>query len=1133
MDGLQLAFLGGFSAHLHKSPIATFRSQKTRALLAYLSIESGRVHQREFLTDLLWSEQDPTQANSNFRQSLSRLQRAIGNKDAATPYLMVTRKTVQWNPSSDCTVDVHQLLQATEGALTQTDLADAIEHLRQAHNLYHDDLLASFFVNDAPQFDQWVAITREQLHQQYAKALDQVATRAEAANQFGEAITLTNQQLLLDPWSEIAHQRLMRSLAMSGERSAALSHFQRCKDLLHDEFKVEPSNETQHLYQHILNGTLQAPRSIPTSPINSPINVVDSKSAVNDKSTTRTEIYHHLPARLTHFVGREYEVDELSTRLRDPTMRLTTIVGPGGIGKTSLARETARLVSAERQHGSAFVSLAAIDDDSLLPRAIIDALNLSSPSDVEPSKFLLAYLEPLDLILVLDNYEQLIASENSSREPTLALSILLDILRQAPSVDILITSRVRLNLPHEWVYGLGGMNLPPTIDLGILEGRQADLSHFEQSNAVALFVHSARQVRPHFALTHQNVHAVAKICRMVEGLPLGIELAAAWTRVLSCDEIRAEIENSLAFLSTSSAPVPERHRSLHALFDSSWQKLTPKAQEVVLRLSIFRSRFDRTAATEIADASLAALAELIDHSFVTRIGAGAYQMHELMRQLAAEKLAADMDLSAQTKAIHALYFGRYLAARTEPFLATNSNQILFEIEERFGDATMAWEYLTQHKHFKEIDSALDALNRYCRTRGRVVRGAELFEQALDAHKKQAKKSRVQRLFQIRLMSRLGGLYVSLGQHQKAQPLVTDALQLGLALQAEVDAGPTLYDPNPANDASHSLEATIAYCYWCLLFMPSAVEDGARVDYLFEKGVEYYQKCELQFGVANMRNVRGVIAHNRGKLNRARELYIESHRGFDAIKNYKGLALTLHNLGKVNEELGNYEEARTYLHQGLQYSYALSDDENSAFMISSMARIGMYQGEYEAAETQAKEALAGFERIRFQQGVAFTCELLGEIMLRQDKVDEAEEYLTLGMSVCQQHSYPIEAALVATTHASVALHQFELEQAQELAQKAISFAQQGHSRSAEGPAYSILGEIAVNKEEFDEARIAFETAVEIGRDIGAPLVWLKAQAGLAELEMRLGYQDKSEQLVREVRDHQAATHQLRQRVVSIL
>ena len=254
MSYLRLTFLGSFSALLDGVQITTFRSAKTQALLAYLAMQSGRAHQRDSLVDLLWAEQPPEQARSSFRLSLFRLREVIGNKAATPPFIDATRQTVEWNPNGDYDLDVDTFLGATNDALNETDLALATSHLQTALDCYQGDFLAGFSIADAPEFDDWVSITREGLHQRMVTAIAHVAERAEAAQQFASVAYLCRRQIALSPWDETAHQRLMRALALQGQRIEALAQFDRCTETLERELGVGLDEETVALAEQIRAG---------------------------------------------------------------------------------------------------------------------------------------------------------------------------------------------------------------------------------------------------------------------------------------------------------------------------------------------------------------------------------------------------------------------------------------------------------------------------------------------------------------------------------------------------------------------------------------------------------------------------------------------------------------------------------------------------------------------------------------------------------------------------------------------------------------------------------------------------------------------------------------------------------------
>jgi predicted ATPase len=309
---------------------------------------------------------------------------------------------------------------------------------------------------------------------------------------------------------------------------------------------------------------------------------------------------------------------ELSHLIVQPDCHLLTIIGPGGVGKTQLALTVAAACDRAFLHGVCFVPLAPLTTSEFIVPAIAHALNFSTSGPAEPKTQLLNYLHEKELLLVLDNLEHLLSD----------ISMLAEILRSTLRVKLLATSRERLNLQGEWVFELHSL---PTPTLGQTE-------EIEKISAVQLFLNAAQRQRFGFTLTEQNREDVARICRLVDGMPLGLELAAAWTHVLSCQEIANEIEGSLDFLTVPARDRPERHRSLRAVFDHSWRLLGAEEQRALRQLSVFRGSFGREAAEQVAGATLPILSALTDKSLLHRTDAGRYDLHELIRQYSALKL---------------------------------------------------------------------------------------------------------------------------------------------------------------------------------------------------------------------------------------------------------------------------------------------------------------------------------------------------------------------------------------------------------------------------------------------------------------------------------------------------------------
>jgi predicted ATPase/DNA-binding XRE family transcriptional regulator len=357
----------------------------------------------------------------------------------------------------------------------------------------------------------------------------------------------------------------------------------------------------------------------------------DDQRADSTGSAAELETTYHLPIQPTPFVGRRRELALLQRLLDAPDSRLLTLVGPGGSGKTRLAIEAAHTNSAAFAHGAHFVSLASAGSADTVLFAIGDVLGCPFDGQAAPAVQLAAYLRDKTLLLVLDNVEHLLD----------AAAVLADLLAATPDLKLLVTSRERLTLQGEWVVPLDGLDYPAT----------ADDDDFESYSAVQLFVQSAQRVQPDFAL-QGKAPDVLRICQLVEGMPLALELAAAWARLLPCAQIVQQLESSLDFLAAPLRNVPARHRSLRAVFDQSWTLLNPAEQTALAKLSVFRGTIDLEAAQEVGGTSLALLASLVDKSLIHVDGRAGYALHDLLRRHAADHLAQQADAAGhQERAI--------------------------------------------------------------------------------------------------------------------------------------------------------------------------------------------------------------------------------------------------------------------------------------------------------------------------------------------------------------------------------------------------------------------------------------------------------------------------------------------------
>jgi DNA-binding SARP family transcriptional activator/predicted ATPase len=641
-------------------PISGFISAKAQALLFYLAA-TGCPHTREALAGLLWGEMPEAQASKNLRNALSNLRTLVGD------FLLITREEAAFKRDADYGLDI----EAFRSALTETAnrapgaLANAVE-------LYQGDFLEGFYIPEALAFEEWMLGQRAILRGLMIQALHTLVSKHLESEEYAPGIDYANRLLALEPWREETHRHLMILLTRSRQRSAALAQYEICRRTLAGELGVQPMPETTALYERLKAAAAPPP--------------------------------HNLPPQPAAFVGREAELAEIARYLNNRDAQLLTLVGPGGIGKTRLALQAAaRCVEPEAAFdtncadGVFFVPLAAATAEagmrSTLIAALADALPFQFQGPVHPQAQLLNYLREKKMLLILDNFEHLAAEARQ----------LGDILRLAPGIKLLVTSRVRLNLREEWALEVEGLAYPKAVDSPPPENA------VEAYSAIALFAQQARRVRLGFMLTPADIPHVVRICQLVEGVPLGIELAASWLRVLSCAEVAAEIEKGLDFLTSTLQNVSERHRSLRAVFEHSWNLLSPAEQILFRQLSVFRGGFQREAAADVGGASLPMLAGLADKSLLRRTASGRYEVHELLRQYADEKLRLIPDEHEHVHDQHCRYYAELLSQHQTQLKGEDPLAALTALSVERENVRAAWNWAVEHRKVAELNQFMDCL----------------------------------------------------------------------------------------------------------------------------------------------------------------------------------------------------------------------------------------------------------------------------------------------------------------------------------------------------------------------------------------------------------------------------------------
>ena len=963
MSELIFSFLGPVQVFHPQTGEITITKRKALALLVYLVIEVDHPHTRESLLGLLWPEDSTTAAQNSLRVTCSQLQKHLEKaQEDAQPYVISNRLDLQFNPLSRYQLDVNLFRNLIEACRTHAhsgkpeDCTECAARLTRAMTLVRGPFLDDFSVPNCPAFDEWLFFQRERLHLQITAALEQLAAFHERAGNKAEAATCVRRLLQLNPLSESACRQLMRVLATADQRSAALDAYETFRRGLATELGLAPAIETVTLAEQIR--------------ARAPFEVHSTQAA--------------LPPVLTRFLGRQRESARLVDFLSRRTVRLVTLAGPGGVGKTRLAIEVAHRMAGVFAHDICFVELTGVTDEKSVEDAVAAALHLPTNTGRSSTSAILDYLRGKTVLLVLDNCEHLVKA--SAR-------LVQTLCRDAEGLTVLATSRIPLHIDEEHVVRLEPFAIPAVTDTEQLT--VVDALRFD---SVQLFTDRAAQSLLQFKVNDANVLAVVRICQQLDGIPLAIEIAAAQARALPVEAIAERLDQRFAWLNKRVGESTSRQRTLHTLIDWSYGLLNARARSLLLRLSVFAGGWTLEAAEAVSSPDVSCadlLGELVDHSLVV-FGADTehrrYSMHETIHQFAQEYLRGS-DQESDVLERYARYYAQLISQATENRTGQSFHERLQIAVNDHDNLRQAFEWLLVHDREQALAlvAQLGTQLNFWELGGFFQEGRRWIQRALDGTQDLVSVQRGHALLVAAdLSSAITDFDYGLQCVQQAQQLFQ---QLG--------------------DQQGKIDAQLKYCN-----LAGLAGKDAKIQAQTEEALRMAEQISYKAGIARAKRMLGTIAYDVDMPEAALQYHFPSVALWRELGSPFELTAALTNLGVTLLEIGEYVAARQAFEECRDIEQSLGYQRGVATDIHNLGETAYKMGEYGNARELLCESLRIRHHLGLPRGYPYSFELLAQVNEKEERYEQAVQLLAAAETLRIRIGAPLEQ--VAQKHVTAVL-----------------------------------------------------------------------------------------------------------------
>ena len=926
----------------------------------------------------MWPNYSNEASLRNLRQSLYRLRQTLQevDPDLANQLIVQDRHTVKLNAQA-VSLDTARFSSSIDAA-RQTD--EPLPHLEQISALYQGDLLQGLSIVDAYAFEEWLNIQREVFRQQVVEALARLLNIHETHNNHDAVIATASKLLSFDPWHEDVHRQLMQAYLQTGNRSKAIAHYQKLQNNLSSELGMEPSPAITAIYKQIKTDSVP---SFSTSP--------PPKKIQNN----------HIPNPVAPLIGRKTELDEIIQNLQDSACRLLTVTGPGGIGKTRLCIEAAQRLTVQSKFfpdGIHFISLAQIEHGDQLIPVVAQGLGITIQSRTKPRQELISQLKNQKNLLILDNFEQLLSTSNN------AASFVTELLSSTSGIKIIITSREALSIQHEWVYPLEGLSFSKTSSTGL------DILN---EPAPQLFIQNARKFNTSFD-PDTNVDAILEICRLTDGMPLAIEMAATWMRIHTCQEIAESITHSLDFLASPFRDIPARQRSIRVILNSTWDQLTNEQQSTLMALSVFRGGFDIQAALFVTEANILVLSTLIEKSLLRRNNENRYFLHELVNQFASEKLIETGNKN-QVHERHAHFYFAKLNKQAAEFRGPNPGDAAIHINRDMDNLRAAWNWSAAHANLQLLEMSMKDLAQFWIFTGANLEAEGLVQSAINVIQDLPDEPYTASIHSY-LASVLAWLQMGISKNDEAKSNLQLALELARrGNNIERRATALSLQGWLFQNQGHFKEAEIALNEACSIFK--------KTD----------NKHQLSLALIRM----GSIYWWQNQLEKSLTYYERSLEIEQKLGSKRGINRAYGGLGLAYMELEKYESALEYLEKALQLDREIGNKPGIVRNVGHLGNIYQRKGEYKLAIERYEEALEVEQRSGGKSTSANWLSNLGKVYLRQRHYEKALSYYEQALFFAQESGSRHQLSEALLGKAAAYIEQGRLDDAQPLIEKGLT------------------------------------------------------------------------------------------------